>query len=48
MSNYTGDYTADNMGEATISSIGKGIIIAGSFVAIIVLVMLYAWFKKHK
>jgi len=48
MSNYTADYVADDMAEATISSLGKGIIVAGSFVAIIVLVMLYTWFKKQR
>jgi hypothetical protein len=45
---YTPDYDADDVAEATVSSLTKGIIVAGSFVAIIVLVLLYSWFKKHK
>jgi hypothetical protein len=43
---YTPDYTSDDVSNAATSGITKGFIVAGSFAGLIVLVLLYGWFKK--
>lgn len=42
------EYTEGDVATSAVSGLAKAFITIGSFVTLIILVLLYKWFRKHK